>query len=61
MDSNHRPGAYKASALSLSYNSILFCFIFGRQKTAIPFLPALRGLLERDAKATRTPETTGRA
>lgn len=33
-------------------------FGFDGPKTAIPFLPIFRGLLERDAKATRTPGMT---
>ena len=43
----------------LSYNSIRLGFGFDGPKTAIPFLPIFRGLLERDAKATRTPGDAG--
>ena len=35
-----------------AYCSVLF---IARLKTAVPFLPIFRGLLERDAKATHTP------
>ena len=61
MDSDHRPSDYKSDALPLSYNSIRIGFGFDGPKTAIPFLPIFRGLLERDAKATRTPGAADRS